>query len=79
MKNIMVIMVIHIMLMGIRVFVVRPSRVSVAPVSAPRVRFTIWARGSVVRASPCAGFGRVFMGKKVPLRKSIGVMNRNIG
>ena len=79
MKNIMVIIVIHIIPIGISICVFRPSSVSVEPVRMPRVRFIICVRGSVINAMPCAVWGSEESGKNVPLKNSIGVISRNMG
>jgi len=79
MKNSIAIMAIHRMLRGISVCVFSPRRVSVVPVRAPRVRFTMCVRGRAVNAMPWMACGREDRGKNVPLKKSIGVIKRNIG
>lgn len=53
-KKIVAAIVIHMMLMGISVWVFKPNIISVEPVRTLRVRFTICVRGSVVNAIACA-------------------------
>lgn len=79
MKNMIVVMVIHSVLIGISVCVFSSMSVSVVPVSALRVRFTMCVRGRVVMARFWAVWGREERGKNVPLRNSIGVISRNMG
>ena len=79
MKNAMVAMVIHMMLMGISVWVFSPRSVSVVPVRMPRVRFTMCVRGIAVSARPWAVCGREERGKNVPLRNIMGVNSRKKG
>ena len=41
--------------------------------------FTMCVKGKTVIAAPCAAIGKEVSGKKVPLKKSIGVKNRKEG
>jgi hypothetical protein len=45
----------------------------------PLVRLTTCVRGRITFANTCMNAGRLANGKKVPLRRNIGVMNRKPG
>ena len=50
-----------------------------APSVSARTIVTTWVNGNTARAKYCTGPGRSDSGKKVPLNRNIGVMNRNAG
>jgi len=53
--------------------------VSILPSVKPLVRFTTCVKGRIIWAAVCAGKGNVESGKKVPLKRNMGVMSRNEG
>ncbi len=49
------------------------------PVTTPLVIFTMCVKGKTANAATCAAEGKDVSGKKVSLKKNIGVKNRNWG
>lgn len=75
----MVTMIIQTMLIANSASGWRLSIVSVLPTTSARDKFTTWVKGKIAMATACATKGSDERGKKVPLKKSIGVTNRNVG
>ena len=77
-KNI-VTAIIHAKLTRISADEFKPRMGSRCPETSPLVRFTTWVSGKTTMAVPCAAIGREVKGKNVPLKKNMGVRNRNEG
>lgn len=54
-------------------------KVPIVPRASARTIRTTWVNGSTARAKYWIGSGRSDRGKKVPLKRNIGVMNRKAG
>ncbi len=59
----------------------RPTGISMLNVAELRARtiLTTWVRGSAIMARYCIGRGMSERGKKVPLNRNMGVMNKKVG
>jgi len=71
--------IIHTKLTRISADEFKPRMGSRCPDTSPLVRFTTWVSGKTAMAVPCAAIGRDVKGKNVPLKKNMGVRNRNEG
>jgi hypothetical protein len=59
--------------------VLNPKIGSTLLATTPLVIFTAWVRGKTAKAITWAALGKEVSGKKVPLKKNIGVRKRNEG